>query len=40
MIVDDGKVVAVNVEESPGDFKTTGADKVIEQLKELDVKKQ
>ncbi|KAL0486230.1 peroxiredoxin [Acrasis kona] len=35
MIVDDGKVVALNVEDSPGDFKNTGADKIIEQLTEL-----
>jgi peroxiredoxin len=39
MIVDNGKVVALNVEDSPGDFKITGADKVLEQLQNLSIKK-
>lgn len=35
MIIDNGKVVALNVENSPGDFAVTGADKVLAQLDTL-----
>lgn len=35
IIVDNGKVVALNIENSPGDFAITGADKVLEQLDAL-----
>eukprot|EP01027_Heterolobosea_sp_BB2_P024088 GEZU01036256.1.p1 GENE.GEZU01036256.1~~GEZU01036256.1.p1 ORF type:complete len:196 (+),score=69.46 GEZU01036256.1:27-590(+) len=40
MIVDNGEVVALNVEESPGEFKTSGADTILKQLDELPPKKQ
>lgn len=35
MIVDNGKVATVNVENSPVDFSVTGADRIIEQLDKL-----
>jgi peroxiredoxin len=34
-IVDNGKVVALNVEDSPGDFKVTGSERITEQLQKL-----